>query len=205
MRVHEDRTEREDGTPGVYGWVEKPPAALIVPLDGDDTWLVEQFRHPVGERFWEFPQGAWEDAADARRSPAAELAEETGLRAGRLERLGRLYFAYGLLDQPVDVWRATGLEPGAQALEATEHGLIVRRFTRRRGRADDRRQRAPATRPRSPRGTSLRADRPPADDHVAPQQAGRLAGRGAVEVLVQRSSSRRPSSAATRQGTAREW
>lgn len=129
MRVHEDRTEREDGTPGVYGWVEKPPAALIVPLDGDDTWLVEQFRHPVGERFWEFPQGTSEDAADEALA-RAELAEETGLRAGRLERLGRLYYGYGLLDQPVDVWRATGLEPGPQDLEPTEHGLIVRRFTR---------------------------------------------------------------------------
>ena len=27
MRLHEDRTEREDGTPGLYAWVEKPPAA----------------------------------------------------------------------------------------------------------------------------------------------------------------------------------
>ena len=25
MRVHEDRTERDDGTPGLYGWVEKSP------------------------------------------------------------------------------------------------------------------------------------------------------------------------------------
>ena len=60
IRVHEDRTERADGTPGLYGWIEKPPAALIVPIDGGFVWLIEQFRHPVGERFWEFPQGAWE-------------------------------------------------------------------------------------------------------------------------------------------------
>src|SRR3954470_21577103 len=30
--AHEDRTERADGTPGLYGWIEKPPAALIVPI-----------------------------------------------------------------------------------------------------------------------------------------------------------------------------
>jgi 8-oxo-dGTP pyrophosphatase MutT (NUDIX family) len=130
MRLHEDRTERSDGTPGLYGWVEKPPSALIVPIDLGRVWLVEQFRHPVGARFWEFPQGAWEDTpgADAEALARGELAEETGLRAGRLEHLGRLYFAYGLTDQPVDVWRATGLEPGEQALETTEEGLIVRRF-----------------------------------------------------------------------------
>ena len=61
MRLHEDRTEREDGTPGLYSWVEKPPSALIVPIEDGFVWLIEQFRHPVGRRFWEFPQGAWED------------------------------------------------------------------------------------------------------------------------------------------------
>jgi 8-oxo-dGTP pyrophosphatase MutT (NUDIX family) len=130
IRVHEDRTERDDGTPGLYAWVEKPPSALIVPMEDGHVWLVEQFRHPVGARFWEFPQGAWEDApaAGAEALARGELAEETGLRAGRMERLGRLHFAYGLSNQLVDVWRAAGLEPGEQALESTEEGLIVRRF-----------------------------------------------------------------------------
>ncbi len=58
-----------------------------------------------------------------------ELAEETGLRAASLECLGQLYYAYGISNQPVDVWRATGLEPGPQALESTEHGLVVARFS----------------------------------------------------------------------------
>ena len=89
MRVHEDRTEHPDGSPGLYSWVEKPPAALIVALDESHTWLVEEFRHPLQARFWEFPQG-------------------TGDLAG---------------------WRATGLEPGEQALEPTEHSLVARRFT----------------------------------------------------------------------------
>jgi 8-oxo-dGTP pyrophosphatase MutT (NUDIX family) len=130
MRLHEDRTERADGTPGLYAWVEKPPAAVIVPVEGDHVWLVEQHRHPVGARFWEFPQGAWEDAPGAAPEELArgELAEETGLRAGRLEHLGRLFFAYGMSDQAFDVWRATELSEGDQALEETEAGLAVGRF-----------------------------------------------------------------------------
>ena len=131
MRVHEDRTEREDGTPGLYAWIQKPPAAVIVPVDGDAVWLVEQHRHPVGARFWEFPQGAWEDdpAAAAEDLARGELAEETGLRAGRLEHLGTLFFAYGITDQSFDVWRASELVEGEQALEETEHGLRVSRFS----------------------------------------------------------------------------
>ena len=58
----------------------------------------------------------------------AELAEETGLLAGRLEPLGRLYFAYGITDQYVDAWRASELTHGERSLEVTEQGLIARRF-----------------------------------------------------------------------------
>ena len=132
MRVHEDVTELPDGSPGMYGWVEKPPSALIVPLDGDGVWLIEQFRYPVGERFWEFPQGAWESdpGSDPEALARGELAEETGLRAGRLDHLGRLFFAYGLSNQPVDIWRATDLVAGARDPEHTEQDLVARRFSR---------------------------------------------------------------------------
>jgi len=131
MRLHEDRTERADGTPGLYAWIEKPPAAVIVPLDAGHVWLVQQHRHPIAARFWELPQGAWEDdpGASAEDLARGELAEETGLRAARIEHLGKLFFAYGITDQSFDVWRATGLEPGEQALEATEADLRVERFT----------------------------------------------------------------------------
>jgi 8-oxo-dGTP pyrophosphatase MutT (NUDIX family) len=129
MRLHEDRTERPDGTSGLYAWVEKPQAAVIVPRDGDHVWLIEQHRHPVGARFWEFPQGAWEDAPGAGAEDLArgELAKKTGLRDGRLEHLGRLFFAYGLTNQSFDVWLASELAEGAQALEATEADLRVGR------------------------------------------------------------------------------
>ena len=71
-------------------------------------WLVEQYRHPVGDALLELPQGAWDDRPDAPAEELArgELAEETGLRAGRMERLGRMFFAYGISDQRFDVWLA---------------------------------------------------------------------------------------------------
>jgi 8-oxo-dGTP pyrophosphatase MutT (NUDIX family) len=129
MRVREDETLLPDGRPGLYAVIEKPPAAAIVARDGDWVWLVQQWRHPVEQRFWEVPQGAWHHQPDASYEDVArgELAEETGLRAGKLERLARLYFAYGMSDQSCDVWLATELEQGEQALEETEQGLVVGR------------------------------------------------------------------------------
>jgi 8-oxo-dGTP pyrophosphatase MutT (NUDIX family) len=131
MRLREDRTVLPDGSPGLYAVVEKPPAAVVVPFDGEAVWLVRQYRHPVGEAFWELPQGAWDDRHDADPEDVArgELAEETGLRAARMERLGRLFFAYGMSDQRFEAWLATGLTAGEQALEPTEQGLEVGRFT----------------------------------------------------------------------------
>ena len=85
VRVREDRLERADGSPGVYSVVEKRPAAVILPVHDDGSiTLVEQYRHPVGERFWELPQGALdsEDDAEPEHIARTELAEETGLRAG---------------------------------------------------------------------------------------------------------------------------
>jgi 8-oxo-dGTP pyrophosphatase MutT (NUDIX family) len=99
-------------------------------LDGEHVWLIEQFRHPLQARAWEFPQGAWEDDPDAPDEALArgELVEETGLRAASLERLGRLHFAYGITNQHVDVWLATGLSEGEATPEDTEHDLRCRRF-----------------------------------------------------------------------------
>jgi hypothetical protein len=45
-----------------------------------------------------------------------------------MEHLGQLFFAYGITNQPFDVWRASALVEGSQALEATEHDLRVGRF-----------------------------------------------------------------------------
>jgi 8-oxo-dGTP pyrophosphatase MutT (NUDIX family) len=130
MRVHEDRFTHPDGSPGMYAWVEKPAAALVVAREDGHAWLVEQHRHPPDARYWDFPQGTWEDApgVDLEALARGELAEETGLRAGTMRRLGRLFYAYGLTSQTVDVWLATGLEPGEPALEITEQGLRSARF-----------------------------------------------------------------------------
>jgi 8-oxo-dGTP pyrophosphatase MutT (NUDIX family) len=122
MRLREDDVVREDGSTGVYAVVEKPSFALVVPAERNGFWLVEQYRHPLGRRSWEFPQGTWSAGAGgtAEELARAELAEETGLRAGRLEHLGHLDLAPGLSTQEGDVWLATDLTPGPTARENTE-------------------------------------------------------------------------------------
>ncbi len=81
MTVREDAVRRADGSDGVYGVVDKPDYALVMPWDGERFMLVEQFRYPLGLRRWEFPQGTAPQRADADpiELAARELKEETGL------------------------------------------------------------------------------------------------------------------------------
>lgn len=125
MTVREDRILRQDGSPGMYGVVDKPDFALIIPRDADGFWLVEQYRYPVQRRAWEFPQGSWGTGAagSSLDLATAELREETGMEADHMSHLGHLYGAYGFCSQGFDVYLATGLHPGPTAREASEHDM----------------------------------------------------------------------------------
>jgi ADP-ribose pyrophosphatase len=135
MTVREDQIERLDGSRGIYSVVEKPTAVIVIPLDGSPEdghlYLVEQLRYPIGKRFLEFPGGAWEDNPDADPVEIArgELVEETGLRPGRMDHVGFLYFAYGMSNQGFHLFCATELVQGEAEPEATEQDLVIHRVT----------------------------------------------------------------------------
>jgi 8-oxo-dGTP pyrophosphatase MutT (NUDIX family) len=131
MTVREDAVRRDDGTEGIFGVIDKPTAAIVVPRDGDRLHLVEQFRYPVGRRRWEFPMGTAPDRAelDPAELAARELREETGLVAGRMELLGHLDIAPGMSSQREHVFLATELTEGSARREHTEQDMRTRWFS----------------------------------------------------------------------------
>lgn len=132
MTVREDRVRRINGSDGLFGIVDKPDFSLIVPFDGEQFHLVQQFRYPVGGRYWEFPQGSveLEEGATPEEVAAEELREETGISADELIKLGKLFQAYGYSNQGVHVYLASGLLMGEACPEAEEYGLISQAFSR---------------------------------------------------------------------------
>jgi len=126
MRVREDKILRSNGEPGIYGVVEKDDAAIILPIDGDRIWLVEQYRYTIEERALELPQGGWEmEIADPEELARGELREETGLKAERMTLLGSLWIAYGFTRQRQFIYLATGLTETEKTPDAEEHDLVV--------------------------------------------------------------------------------
>jgi ADP-ribose pyrophosphatase len=130
MRVREDAIERGDGSPGIYGVVEKADFAIIAPVDNGVIHLVEQYRYPVKGRYWELPQGSWEQSPDVDplELARAELREETGLTAETMVHSGHLFECYGYSTQGYNIYLAQGLKAGEASREASEHDMISRAF-----------------------------------------------------------------------------
>jgi ADP-ribose pyrophosphatase len=129
LRLREDAIERTNGTHGIYGVVDKQDCAVILPIDGDHIWLVEQFRYTIGERALELPQGGWEaDNVDPEALARGELREETGLTAGRMTELPWMWIAYGFARQRQHVFVAEELSMGAHERDTEEVDMEVIRL-----------------------------------------------------------------------------
>lgn len=125
MVVREDEVEFPNGHRGIYGVVEKTDFALIIPFDGTHFHLVKQYRYPTEQDSIEFPQGKHE--SDRQMDPTdlakAELQEETGLVAKKMEHLGFFHEAPGYSNQGFHIFLATKLTKGETHLDITETGL----------------------------------------------------------------------------------
>ena len=100
-----------------------PGAAAVVPfLDRERIVLLRQFRHAAGGTIWEVPAGKLDAGEDPAACAARELAEETGYRAGRIERVGAVLTTPGFSDERIHLFCAFDLLAGATAHE--HHELI---------------------------------------------------------------------------------
>ena len=126
MRVREDMIRR-----GIYGVVEKPDFVVIVPVEDDGRLhLVEQYRYPVKGRYWELPQGSWEQepGADPMEMARGELQEETGLDAALMTYVGNLFECCGYANQGFHIFLANGLRHGEANRGCEEQDLVTQDF-----------------------------------------------------------------------------
>jgi 8-oxo-dGDP phosphatase len=132
MTVREDQIERPDGSRGLFGVIHKPDFALVIPAEDGGFHLVEEYRYPIGRRTWSFPQGTMPGRAQADPEHLArrELAEETGLRSGKLAHLGFLHCSHGMSPQGCDVYLATELSHGPAQREHEEQDMRQAWFSR---------------------------------------------------------------------------
>ena len=94
-------------------------AILAFPEPGR-VLLVKNWRYPVGREMLELPAGTLQEGEEPRACAERELAEETGYRAGRLERLLVIHPSPGVLSERLEIFLAGDLTPGLPRREAGE-------------------------------------------------------------------------------------
>jgi ADP-ribose pyrophosphatase len=130
LRLREDQIERNNGTKGIYGVIDKDDCAVILPLEGNKIYLVEQFRYTIQQRAFELPQGGWEAPdVDPEELARGELREETGLVASSMTYLGTMWIAYGFTKQKQHVFLASGLTQAGTDPDPEEHDLTLHTFS----------------------------------------------------------------------------
>ena len=104
-----------------FDLVRHPGAAAVVPfMDDGRVLLIRQFRFATGGEILEIPAGKLDPGEAPEACAARELEEETGYRAGRLERLGSIWTTPGFCDEIIHLYAAFDLEPADQRLEPDE-------------------------------------------------------------------------------------
>jgi 8-oxo-dGTP pyrophosphatase MutT (NUDIX family) len=122
IRVTESRVTHPSGDPGIYGVVDmKHIATGVVVLDGDHTWLVGQWRYPLGQYSWEIPQGGAPHGEDAQTAAQRELREETGLEAAQWSHLGTVHLSNSVTNERGELYLAQDIRrAGRPEPEASE-------------------------------------------------------------------------------------
>jgi len=114
--------EGPDGSTFEREVVRHPGAVSVVPLHADGTvTLVRQYRAALDAELLESPAGKRDVDGEAPHVTAArELAEEVGLRAGRLELLAEFVNSAGFCDEHSWVYVGLDLEEVPADLQGVE-------------------------------------------------------------------------------------
>jgi ADP-ribose pyrophosphatase len=130
VTVRRDMVAGANGRPHEQDVVLHPGGVVIVAEHDGAIVFVRQYRYVVGEELLELPAGTREPDEDPAVTAARELEEETGLKAGELEKLADFYSAPGFCSELLTVYLATDLTPVAAVARDEDEQIELVRLTR---------------------------------------------------------------------------
>lgn len=142
FKIRRDTLKTPDGRETKLEIVDHGGSIVILPIDAEKNVLfVRQYRHAANADLLELPAGTRDHEEPFEECAAREIREETGMRAGQLQKVGEFYLAPGYSTEFMAVFIATGLKedplkadddeflqvekiPVRKALAMAEHGEV---------------------------------------------------------------------------------
>lgn len=142
FKIRRDWLKTPDGRETKFEIIEHGGSVVIVPVDEEGNLLfVRQYRHAAGQDLLELPAGTRDGDEPFEECAAREIREETGMEAGKLQKVGEFYLAPGYSTEFMAVYLATDLKhnpleadddeflsvekiPMAEAIRRAERGEI---------------------------------------------------------------------------------
>lgn len=126
VKVFIDEVRLPDGRTATWERVAHPGAVGMVPLtDSGEIMMVRQYRHAVRGVLLEIPAGKLDPGEEPFDCATRELAEEVGMKAGRMTELAQFYNSPGYSDERFFLFIAQDLEPTSGESEEDEFLQLV--------------------------------------------------------------------------------
>lgn len=111
-------------------FIDHPGAVAVVARDGDGRiLLINQYRHPIGQRDWELPAGLLDvEGEDPLAAAQRELAEEADLAAERWMPLIDIRTSPGGSSELIRIYLAEGVREVPAFARDDEEAEIVRQW-----------------------------------------------------------------------------
>jgi len=110
FKVRRDYLKTPNGDETKLEIIEHGGSVVLVPIDNDgNLLLVRQYRHAAQQDLLELPAGTRDEDEPFEECAAREIREETGMEAGKLQKVGDFYLAPGYSTEFMAVFLATEL------------------------------------------------------------------------------------------------
>ena len=108
--IRRDYLKTPDGRHTKLDIVEHGGSVVLLPIDSEGNILfVRQYRHSAGKDLLELPAGTRDGDEPHEECAAREIREETGMEAGKLQKVGEFFLAPGYSTEFMAVFLATDL------------------------------------------------------------------------------------------------
>ena len=110
FKIRRDWMKTPDGRETSFEIVDHGGSVVLLPIDDEGNLLfVRQYRQAAGIELLELPAGTRDGIEPYEDCAAREIREETGMEAGRLQKVGEFYLAPGYSTEFMAVFLATDL------------------------------------------------------------------------------------------------